>query len=96
MGVDEQDVVPLALEQRACVAVLERQVRFAASEIDAALERPPRIDQRVLHDAALAPTTSGTTVPDSINHDASRERPSPIAVRARQPVACWKREVFET
>ena len=40
---------PAALEQRPRIAVFERQMRLAAAEIDAALERPGRVDQRDPH-----------------------------------------------
>ena len=43
---------PAAAEQRLGIAVFERQMRLAAAEIDAALERPGRVDQRDPHCAA--------------------------------------------
>jgi hypothetical protein len=87
LRVDQQRLVPLTVEQRGGVTVLERQVRLAAPEVDAAVERPVRVDEREPHDALLATATAGA-VPDSLNQDASACTPSRTDVRGRQPVSC--------
>ena len=52
-AVEQQTLVPFGLEQRPAVAEFERQMRLAAAEVDAVLERPGGIDQRDLHDTAI-------------------------------------------
>jgi len=54
LGVDQANLVSGTLEERLGVAELERQVRLAATEVDALVEGPRRIDQSDLHDAFLS------------------------------------------
>ena len=49
VGVDQQDLVTAGFEQCLRIAVLQRQVRIATAEIDAALKGPVRVDQRHPH-----------------------------------------------
>ena len=95
--VDEQDVVPRPLEQGPGVTVFERQVRLAAAEVDAAVERPSRVDERELHGATRPPTTSrAPAVSCCINHASSRPTPFLTDVFGRQPVTCSNFAVSET
>ena len=45
LRIDDLGVVPGALQQSLGVAVLERQMRFAAAKINAAVEAPGRINE---------------------------------------------------
>ena len=72
--VEDARLVPGLAEQRLGVAVFERQMRLAATEIDAAFERPGRIDERDPHCAAC-------------NAAASRRLTSSQSYRSRMPSA---------
>ena len=56
--VEEARLVPGRAEQRPGIPVFERQMRLAAAEIDAALERPGRVDERDSHCAACSAASS--------------------------------------
>ena len=49
MGIEQQHLVTARLQQRLRVAMLERKVGIATAEIDAAFERPARIEQSHSH-----------------------------------------------
>src|SRR5205814_6340682 len=49
LSVENLGIVPGPVQQRLRVAVLQGQVRLPASEVDAALEGPGWIDERVFH-----------------------------------------------
>src|SRR5689334_19852828 len=46
LTVDNQDFMSRSLQQRLGITVFERQMRIAATEIDAARKRPRRVHQR--------------------------------------------------
>src|SRR3954466_11534484 len=72
--VEEARFVPGLAEQRLRVAIFERQMRLAETKINAAFERPGRIDERDLHCAAC-------------NAAASRRLMSSHSYRSRTPSA---------
>ena len=65
VGVDQQDLMTAGFEQCLGIAVLQRQVRIAAAEIDAAFEGPARVDQRHPHAGtfSISGGISGTICP---------------------------------
>ena len=95
LRIHNQHVVAVAFEERTRVSVLERQMRFPATEVDATVERPPRIDEGKPHDATRPPTTSGAPAP-VISHLVSRSTPSRTGVRGLQPTADSSFPAFET
>ena len=83
--------VSVALEQRLRVAVLEREMRLAATEVDAAVERPRRIDEGELHRASAPPVRArpGQAWTTSCRESQSKRfaTPSPSPVRGLQSSA---------
>ena len=82
---------PSRFEQRPAPAQLQRQMRLAAAEIDAAVEAPVRVDQR--HPHAGTSRRQRRALRRRCRHSqcASRARPSSKPMRARQPVAAVRR-----
>ena len=83
-AVDEEALMPLRLEQAAAIAELERQVRLAATEVDAVIERPRGIEKRDLHTASR---TAVATTRSPASQSASRATPS------RQPIGSGSESV---
>src|SRR3954470_21897496 len=95
--VHDQHIVAGRRQQRTGVPVLERQMRFAAAKINAAVKRPWRVDERKLHEATPLPNTSrAAAVPNFSSHADNRPTPSFTVVRGRQPVAAVNFDVSET
>ena len=70
LRVDDIDFVAGGFEQRLRVAVLQRQVRLAAAEVDAAVEAPGRINERIPHGSLRSrPSAAAAARPrDSSSH----------------------------
>src|SRR5689334_10548808 len=97
LRVHQQHIVARRGQQRAGIPEFERQMRLAAAEVDAAVERPRRIDESELHEATRSPTTSlPAAVPTSSSHAASLPTPSLTVVRGRHPVAAVNFDVSDT
>src|SRR3954469_10603469 len=92
--VDEQGGMASLAQKMLCDAQLERQVRRAASEIDAAVVIPVRVNERDLHQAA--PTTRRGWLLRVSSHSHSVRRPSVRAICGFQPVALRKARVSDT
>ena len=99
---------PARHQHRPGVAELQRQVRLAAAEVDAALEAPARVDQGDPHRPALPAANTGTALSASrpgatpvgpnrlSSHCTSRPTPASTPTLGRQPVAALNLPVSET
>src|SRR4051794_38095943 len=97
LRIDHQHIVTGGREQRTGVAIFERKMRLPAPEIDAAVERPGRVDEGKLHEATRSPTTPrAAAVPNCSSQAVSRPTPSITLVRGRQPVAAVNLVVSDT
>src|SRR5690349_21257690 len=99
MAVGHQHLVAGRLEHGGGVAELERQMRVAAAEIDAALIVPGGIDERDPHARTLlfcrVRSSRGSANSWAIQPARSR-RPSRHGIEARQPTASVSRRVSAT
>ena len=85
------------LQQRARIAVLERKVRLAAAEVNAAVEGPRRVDEGKSHEATFPVASSRVMVGiASASQLASRLIPDWTGIRGDQPTAASSFDVSET
>ena len=98
MGRPVMDHAPRHRRQQTIgICKLQGEVRLAAAEVDAAVERPGRVDQRDAHWRTASTAGVGSARPvHSQSHCISLWTPSSTPTRGRHPVTAAKAPVLET
>ena len=95
-AVQHQHLVAIGLEQAAAIADLERQMRLAAAEVDAAGKAPGRVEERYPHAGTRCSAGVVLAARSRSSQRNSRARPCCQPTRACQPVAVSTAEVSLT